>query len=87
MRGFKLLLATGAVGLFMTGTAIAGRGLFQSIPRRGGPFQRGCGAGARRVRHWAAVGYAQLPVSFVSNEGQTDARVPTPRVAMATGST
>ncbi len=49
MRGFKLLLATGAVGLFMTGTSDRDRGSFQSIPRRGGPFQRGCGAGARRA--------------------------------------
>ena len=62
MRGFKLLLATGAVGLVLTGLAIGTAGVSVSLPDGSdGSSEDAVPALARRH---AANAYANLPVSF-----------------------
>ena len=84
MRGFKLLLATGAVGLVLTGLAIGTAGV--SVPLPDGSDGSSEDAVPALARRHAANAYANLPVSFVENEGQTDTRVRYFARVMATAS-
>ncbi len=76
MRGFKLLLATGAVVGFATAGIVIGTAIPSgpSSPSPQASDHSGDGALAARQQQ-AADDYAKLPVSFVENQGQTDARV------------
>ena len=51
------------------------RGSLESVARGVRSFHRGCGALRSPSQQQAADAYAKLPVSFVENRGQTDARV------------
>ncbi len=72
MRGFKLLLATGAVGLAIAGIAIGTAGPSNPSPRASDRSDAGAVPALTARQQQAADDYAKLPVSFVENQGQTD---------------
>ena len=75
MRAFKLLLSTGAVGLVMAGIVIGTAGLSTPSPEASDRSSEGAVGALMARQQQAADDYAKLPVSFVENKGQTDARV------------
>ena len=74
MRGFKVLLATGAVAVATAGIVIVASPSNPSSQASDRPDEGTVPALTARQQQ-AADHYAKLPVSFVENQGQTDARV------------
>ena len=75
MRGFKFLLATGAVGIAAAGIVIGIADPWDPSPRSSDRSDEGAVPALTERQQRAADAYAKLPVSFVENHGQTDARV------------
>jgi Beta-propeller repeat len=74
MRGVKLVLTTGIIGLAASVAAIAMAFSVTHAPASQPSAQDGAPALTAQQQQ-AAAAYAKLPVSFVENRGQTDARV------------
>jgi hypothetical protein len=75
MRGLKLLLAAGALGLATAGIAVGAKGSSSSSLQVTVRSAEGAVPALSASQQQAADDYARLPVSFVEDQGQTDARV------------
>jgi hypothetical protein len=75
MRGVKVRLATGAIGVALAGIVLATVGLSSASAQASDRSAERAAPALTARQQQAADDYAKLPVSFVENQGQTDARV------------